>query len=943
VLGVACGSSQLSIAPPRVNQGGRAVAIAVSQSDPNRLVVASASGGLFRTFNGGVSFQHLDGFPTLFAVDVAIASLGHNVIIATAREDWRTISGGGIWRSTDDGASWTRPAGWPPAQSPTCKARPGASGISHILLSRTFHVATDCGLAVSNDNGASFTTMALDAANPRLFAVLVTGRSTGVAADNKRLWFLQNGQWMPALGGPDAGGTQTPHAFASPSWAAPNIFYHAGRDRNLWYSTTSGGAWLQMHTKCTLDPPEAGCDNREPFVRVGRGLDGNDTHLDVYYGDGFALWRQAVTTAVPQGSNAWLAPDHMDHRDPADLAFTPGFTQPLMLATDGGVHLTPDNGKNWKLTGSNYGGFTALQIGEITGRQVGGSKPHLDLYYATHDNDIKGSDDGGASWKGSICCEGAMLRADAANPTPVDGPVTGRKCDNCKNFIVPAHLGQQSQPPSFKDRSPGGSSPPFQLIGKSYLQEVPDPDTDPASGNWFLTQDEGASWALEFSLPEPRVGFAHFAGDLTDPVTYIGVKRGNVAGLFRVSSVVIPTSVRAVDSIGLPSLGIMGTDEAAYAVFGVDPANPDHLLAFDVALGMRASATGGSSWFDVPGLNTVVTDTNRFVTSIGASRPFVTTIAFDPANSCHILIGTMQNGVIRSADGGITWKRIAKSPVATWVTSFYFPPSGPIWVSTNGRGLWRLSVDRQPPASGRCSFPSPQGPAPPTPPFLDSLIVFSADGAVPRRSFAGLGDSVVCSTCSVLLAHRGWLTDVAGEGVLRAVGLRSGFLSQRNREGREVPLSVPNFYASDESPALRRLAGGELARERRVRGLVLDGTRLVALLVSRDEAPIAAPRLPSVFARWARSAADSTLESADSLEVFGYQFLPGTGTQGVALLFDEDTIATGIPVGRDGRFAARLGSFLPQGLHSLTAVQRDGRRLTQAQSLLHVPAREAPH
>ena len=45
----------------------------------------------------------------------------------------------------------------------------------------------------------------------------------------------------------------------------------------------------------------------------------------------------------------------------------------------------------------------------------------------------------------------------------------------------------------------------------------------------------------------------------------------------------------------------MGTDQAPYAVFGVDPASPDHLLAFDVTLGMRASANGGASWFALKG------------------------------------------------------------------------------------------------------------------------------------------------------------------------------------------------------------------------------------------------------------------------------------------------------------------------------------------------------
>ena len=103
----ACGPhSDVTIVPPKVPAGGRAVAIAVSQSDAKRLVVATESGGLFRTFDGGVSFQHLDAFPTLFAVDVVMASLDPNIVIATARDDFATTSGGGIWRSQDGGASW---------------------------------------------------------------------------------------------------------------------------------------------------------------------------------------------------------------------------------------------------------------------------------------------------------------------------------------------------------------------------------------------------------------------------------------------------------------------------------------------------------------------------------------------------------------------------------------------------------------------------------------------------------------------------------------------------------------------------------------------------------------------------------------------------------------------------------------------------------------------
>jgi hypothetical protein len=51
-----CSCSDITIAPPRVPQGGRALSIAVTSNNVNRLFVTSETGGLYRTFNGGVSW-----------------------------------------------------------------------------------------------------------------------------------------------------------------------------------------------------------------------------------------------------------------------------------------------------------------------------------------------------------------------------------------------------------------------------------------------------------------------------------------------------------------------------------------------------------------------------------------------------------------------------------------------------------------------------------------------------------------------------------------------------------------------------------------------------------------------------------------------------------------------------------------------------------------------
>jgi hypothetical protein len=307
--------------------------------------------------------------------------------------------------------------------------------------------------------------------------------------------------------------------------------------------------------------------------------------------------------------------------------------------------------------------------------------------------------------------------------------------------------------------------------------------------------------------------------------------------------------------------------------------------------------------------------------------PTVTSIAWDPMNSCHILIGTMQNGVIRSADGGRTWAQVRGSKYATFVTSFFFPPSGAIWMSTYGRGLWRINVDRAPPSSGRCDFPQkPGGVVVPEPP----LWIGRAGGT--PRPFRGLADSVICATCTVLVAYDGWITDVEGDPDVKAVATSSGYLEQRSHDGREATATVANSAGDVESQRLRARLRGAITGERHVRGLVLDGTRLVAFIIGSAPLPIAPIRKPVVIAR-------ST--GRDLVQVRGFHFLPGTGGKGVTVLVESDTVASGVPVSADGHFQTQIHmQRRPPGWNVVTVLQRDGLRTTSAMTRLQVVSME---
>ena len=173
---------------------------------------------------------------------------------------------------------------------------------------------------------------------------------------------------------------------------------------------------------------------------------------------------------------------------------------------------------------------------------------------------------------------------------------------------------------------------------------------------------------------------------------------------------------------GVGAFGSVRTPISRRVVFGADPADANHLIAADVAQGkMKFSVDGGDNWFPLSQLTAAVIDNGRFLFTV-RDLSLATVIAWDPYDSCHILVGTMQNGVIRSTDGGNQWSRIPDSQHITSVSSFFFPPTGAIWVSTSGRGLWQLRVERRG-APGTCRFPQP--PAGPFPGSGDSGTIGS--------------------------------------------------------------------------------------------------------------------------------------------------------------------------------------------------------------------------
>src|SRR5882672_3304276 len=97
-----------SIGP--ATMGGRLDDIAVVESDPRTIYVGAAAGGIFKTTNGGVTWQALfedQSNPSIG--DIAIAPSNPSIIyVGTGEPNNRQSAswGDGVYKSMDGGASW---------------------------------------------------------------------------------------------------------------------------------------------------------------------------------------------------------------------------------------------------------------------------------------------------------------------------------------------------------------------------------------------------------------------------------------------------------------------------------------------------------------------------------------------------------------------------------------------------------------------------------------------------------------------------------------------------------------------------------------------------------------------------------------------------------------------------------------------------------------------
>lgn len=148
-----------SIGP--ASMGGRIVALSVYEADPSTYWVATASGGLLKTTNNGVTFEHqFDHENTVSIGDVCVAPSDRNIVwVGTGENNPRnSVSyGDGVYKSVDSGKTWKHMGLKETFQTGKIVIHPKNPDIVYVgALGRLYGPNKERGLYKTTDGGKSW-------------------------------------------------------------------------------------------------------------------------------------------------------------------------------------------------------------------------------------------------------------------------------------------------------------------------------------------------------------------------------------------------------------------------------------------------------------------------------------------------------------------------------------------------------------------------------------------------------------------------------------------------------------------------------------------------------------------------------------------------------------------------------------------------------------------
>jgi photosystem II stability/assembly factor-like uncharacterized protein len=343
------------------SRGGRVTTVTGVPSQPKTFYMGVASGGLFRTIDGGASWTPItDGkIPLGSTGAVAVADSDPNVIyLGTGSDDVRSnvSTGRGIYKSTDGGQTWSFAGLYDAGQIGGVRIHPTNPNVAWVAAQGdAFKANAERGVFKTTDGGKSWRKVLFVSDQIGAMDVeLQPGNPNVVYAWVSR---LERKPWTIISGGREGGfykstdggehftkitnGLPTDligKANLAVTAAKPNRIYalvEAKPGGGLYRSDDAGQTWQPMNSQ----PANiASAMIQRPFYYVALGAD--PTNADVVYTGAEGFWK---STDGGKTFSTFRTP----HGDNHDIWINPKDGNVMIQSNDGGANVSFDGGRTW--------------------------------------------------------------------------------------------------------------------------------------------------------------------------------------------------------------------------------------------------------------------------------------------------------------------------------------------------------------------------------------------------------------------------------------------------------------------------------------------------------------------------------------------------------------------------------------------------------------------
>jgi hypothetical protein len=648
------------------NVGGRTNWIAINPQNTNQIFTATAGGGIWKSTNAGSSWSPVnDRFPSLGMGSVLIDPNNSSVVYGGFGEaTWNAdgLDAGGMYKSTDSGATFSLiPSTASFKDIGEIAVKPGDS---NVILA-----ATRGGLMRTTNGGSSWTSF--QTSKGFYNVTFNPGNPNNAVASYLDLTnFSTNGAYYTL----DAGATWTACAGTTVnsfygrsvygfSPAAPNVVYAiqgvSNGTANVYKSVDSGANFSLVANK-NVNSTQHWYDNA---VWVDPT---NPNHLlmgalDIYRStDGGATWTQIVYWANNYSDS------NLPHADVHSIVGDPGYNgttnRRVYVGCDGGMFVADDIS-----AATTTSGWRGLNAGYVTTQPYGGAAN------ATTGRVTAGLQDNGtqlttltsATASQVFGGDGGWVAIDSGNPNNVYGEYVYARIHRSTNNGATSASYIYS---GLTDAQNGFAN----FISPFILSPTNTKTMWVGASNLWRTFDATApapTWTSVYSGTFDNVSAIAEAPSNAN-VLYTGDNSGRVYKSTDATAV----SPTFTTLSGFPTgryigrIAISNTDaNKVYVGFG----------SFNSG-SVYKSLDGGSTWNNASGSG---------ATGLPASP--IHGLCVDPLNSDHVFAGT-EVGLYESTDGGATWSTSAAGPNNSCIdeVNYVQGTTDKVLIATHGRGSW---------------------------------------------------------------------------------------------------------------------------------------------------------------------------------------------------------------------------------------------------------------